>query len=917
MSASPSSPFGRELRERRVQQGLSQEKLAELSGVSPRQISSLESGQTIWPRKGTTQRLADALGVKGPARQKFEEIARGRVTATGSVLVGASGAMRTLPRDILSFTGREDQMRDLAAKADAERTRGRAAVYTIDGMPGVGKTAFAIHAAHRLTPLFPDGHVFLPLAGHVPGRTPMRPTDALAALLLATGMEAKQIPGGQVARVELWRGWLTDKRLLLLLDDAASSDQVVPLLPGSGNVMVIITSRRHLTALEDARTMTLDVLPAEQAAELLVKHADRAGLDPVDAEIARISRLCGYLPLAIGAMGRLLHHHPAWSPADLVADLSQQRDRLELMRTENVSVAAAFGLSYQQLSPGEQRMFRLLALHPGTGIDAYAAAALNGGTIGKARRHLVALYDQHLLAEPKHGRYLLHDLTREYASSITRDQDAESDRNEAVNRLLAYYQRGAEAADSLLTQFTRPARSSPEPRGIKAAPNLSGPAAALAFLRGERANLLACITFASRSNARARSVALTAATASLLRVDGPWTTAIACHSAAARAARETGDQLREADALHDLGVVRRMSGDYKTSGQELAAALTLYRLHDDDLGAANALASLSTVYRLSGNYSAAAAAAEEALATYRRFDDWRGQVSTLTTLGIVRYFAGKSRESMSALQEGLDLARSVGERRAEASVLAHVGVANRLAGRYEASVAALQAAVRILQGTGERLEKANALIHLAMTKQAMGSQDDAVAALESALSIYRDLGDRLGQGNTLTLLGPARYQAGDAQASLEALNGAREIMRGLGEKMGEANALYYIGRVYRQAGNYPESERALGQSLALYRSIDVPGGAAVVFNELGTLHRLHGSLKQAESDHREALKLAARTSSDGDKADALAGLGRCARAAGRPDDARVRFRQARKILQRIKAPGVEEIDAELSQLEPG
>jgi transcriptional regulator with XRE-family HTH domain len=421
-------PFGHLLRELRRKQDVSQDDLSARSGLSVRQISSLETGEAKWPRKDTIRRLADALELEGLTREKFEVAARGRVAATGSGPVEAGGATRVLPRDTPSFIGREDELSRLAAAARTRRARGIVTVYAIDGMPGVGKTAFAIHAAHELTPLFPDPPVFLSLAGHVAGRIPVRPTDALAALLLATGMSAKQIPASQENRAELWRSWLADKRLMLLLDDAADSTQVEPLLPGGGNSMVVITSRRRLIALKDVGTVTLNVLPHDQAAELLARHADRPGLTPADTGMADISRLCGRLPLAVGIIGRLLHHHPASSPADLAEDLSQQRDRLELMAIENLSVAAAFDLSYQRLRVGQQQMFRRLALHPGSDIDAYAAAALDGSELGQARRHLAELYAQHLLTEPAHGRYRLHDLTREYASSLAQNEDAGPDR---------------------------------------------------------------------------------------------------------------------------------------------------------------------------------------------------------------------------------------------------------------------------------------------------------------------------------------------------------------------------------------------------------------------------------------------------------------------------------------------------------
>jgi len=352
-------------------------------------VPSVVAG-TLGPCRST--RLS--LKLDGLTRPEFEAAGRGSATANSSGLADVGGATRVLPRDTPKFIGREDELSQLVAAAFTRRPRGVVAVYAIDGMPGVGKTAFAIHAAHQLGPLFPDGAIVLSLAGHVSGLAPARPMNALAALLLATGMSAKQIPASLEKRAELWRSWLADRQLMLLLDDAADSAQVKPLLPGSGKSLVIITSRRRLTALEDASTVTLDVLTPAQATELLARHADRPGLTSAETGMADISELCGNLPLAVGIIGRLLHHHSATSPTEIAGDLSQQRDRLELMVTENLSVAAAFDLSYQQLLPAQQRIFRHLALHPGNGIDAHAAAALDGRGHGPTRKHLAALLRQ-------------------------------------------------------------------------------------------------------------------------------------------------------------------------------------------------------------------------------------------------------------------------------------------------------------------------------------------------------------------------------------------------------------------------------------------------------------------------------------------------------------------------------------------
>jgi predicted ATPase len=228
-------------------------------------------------------------------------------------------------------------------------------ICAIGGMAGVGKTTFAVHAAHRLADHFPDGQFYLPLHAHTRGQRPVDPADALSSLLLTAGVPAAAIPPGLEARAARWRGHVAGKKILLLLDDAASHEQVGPLLPGTGGSLVLLTSRRRLAALGDAIVVSLDTLAPQEASALLIRLAGRPGLQPGDVAVGEITRRCGYLPLAIGLIASQLRHHPAQTADSVAASLAAATDRVELMRAENLSVAAAFDLSYQDLSPGLQR----------------------------------------------------------------------------------------------------------------------------------------------------------------------------------------------------------------------------------------------------------------------------------------------------------------------------------------------------------------------------------------------------------------------------------------------------------------------------------------------------------------------------------------------------------------------------------
>jgi transcriptional regulator with XRE-family HTH domain len=372
--AEPALRFAGLLRRLRTEARLTQEELAGAAGLSPRSVSDLERGINRTARRDTALLLADALSLGGQVRVLFVAAARGRAPAAevlaarrGAVPGASAAATRALPRDIGSFTGREPELaRLLGALADLAGG-GLAGIHAIDGMAGIGKTTLAVHAAHQLAGNFPDGQFFLPLHAHTPGQRPVDPADALASLLLTAGVAVQHIPPGLEARAAWWRDHVAGQRILLLLDDAAGHEQVRPLLPGTAGSLVLITSRRRLTALEDAAVISIDTLSPDEAATLLARLAGRADLGSADGPAGEITRLCGYLPLAIGMLARQLRHHPARTAAELAADLAAARDRLAVMRTENLSVAAAFDLSYADLTATQQRPFPTARPRPGPG----------------------------------------------------------------------------------------------------------------------------------------------------------------------------------------------------------------------------------------------------------------------------------------------------------------------------------------------------------------------------------------------------------------------------------------------------------------------------------------------------------------------------------------------------------------------
>ncbi|WP_405746001.1 NB-ARC domain-containing protein [Streptomyces sp. NBC_01525] len=333
-------------------------------------------------------------------------------------------ALRTLPRDVPGFTRRQAEVERLAGVAQPS---GVVVIHTIDGMPGVGKTALAVHVAHQLSSRFPDGQLFVRLHAHTPGHHSADPADALAALLISTGIDPRIIPDGLDARAGLWRDRLTGKRMLLVLDDAAGHAQIEPLLPGAEGCLVLVTGRHCIAALDGAIPLPLGTLPPEDAALLFTHLAHRPHTTSTEAEaeaVATLVELCGYLPLAIALLAGRLAHRPHWDLAEFAEEFAATRDRLDELSTSDRAVAAAFDTSYHALPTDRQSLFRRLGPAPGHRHRRLRHRRPGGHPPrpGPPRAGSPLREPPHRL--PATGRYRLHDLVRALAG-----QDPAGDRD--------------------------------------------------------------------------------------------------------------------------------------------------------------------------------------------------------------------------------------------------------------------------------------------------------------------------------------------------------------------------------------------------------------------------------------------------------------------------------------------------------
>ncbi|MFG2583689.1 NB-ARC domain-containing protein [Streptomyces malaysiensis] len=540
-----------------------------------------------------------------------------RPSEDGAGLPGAALVLRSLPRDTAAFTDRTTELEALVRSVRDWQDSGQALpVHVVDGMPGVGKTTFAVRAGHVLSERFPDGQLFVNLNGYTPGRSPVQATEALASLLAATGVPTQQIPVGDdmgavaEARAAMWRGRLADKKALLILDNAASYRQLEPLLPGGGGCLVLVTSRKRLAANEEV-VLPVEALPPDHAVDLFVRLSGRSANSLDRAVVGALVRMCSYLPLGVSLLAARLRHHPSWSAENLRERLAAARDRLGEMRAGERAVTATFDLSYRDLPQERQRFFQSLGRYPGTDLDAYVSAALGAVPVADARRHLDALYDDHLIDEQPGGRYQLHDLLRDYARDLAARERVRMDDVRTITRVCAYYLAALADANSHIVRAGADALPPPDDASEVETPRLESRTAALEWLENERPNILTCIQRANSLDLHGLVIRLAAAMAPFLRQAGPWDQAVGLHRTAADAARRTGDRRALAGALAELGVVRRFMAAYPKAIEALSEAVTEYEAVDDRQGKAHALNQAGIVWYLTADTEAAARAQTE------------------------------------------------------------------------------------------------------------------------------------------------------------------------------------------------------------------------------------------------------------------------------------------------------------------
>ncbi|MEV0732313.1 tetratricopeptide repeat protein [Polymorphospora sp. NPDC050346] len=841
--------------------------------------------------------------VVGPVVQAG--VLHGGVHVHQAVPAAPPRAERTLPADVPGFVGRHDELaRLLAAVTEADGTVRTIAIHAVDGMPGIGKTALAVHAAHHLAARFPDGQRFVALRAHAPGQARVEPAMALEILLQADGVPAEQIPTGLDARAGLWRHRMADRKLLLVLDDAADTNHITPLLPAAPGCLVLITSRRKLTTLP-ATILTLDTLPPDQAAQLFTERVGHRALHEPEA-VDRITRLCGYLPLAITLTAARLLTHGSWTVTDIADDLAEARDRLAELASGDLAVAAAFDLSYHDLPPDRRRLFRRLGLHPGPDLDRYAAAALDNTNPDQAKHGLANLLEHNLITEPHHGRYRFHDLIAEYAHTLT-TTDTDTEQDTARDRLLDYYLHTATTAAGHLphhTPPTTPTRPAPEHT-----PTLTDPDQATDWLNREQPNLVAATTWAATTHHPA-AIEIPNALHGHLRTHGPWDLAHNLHHTALTTARHTHNQPAQAHTLNNLAHLQRLTDDYAGSADSARQSLHLFQQIGDRLGQANALDTLARAQRMAGDWKGSADTARQSLHLHQQIGNRLGQANALDTLALAQRRAGDGAGSADSARQSLHLFQQIGDRFGQANALDTLALAQYLAGDGAGSADSARQSLHLHQQIGDRFGQAYALNTLAHAQRMAGDGAGAADTARQALHLYQQIGDRFGQAAALNILARTQYLAGDWAGAADTARQALHLFQQIGDRHGQANALQTLGVAQDATGDPTTAATTLQQSLDLFRDVGDADGEAETLNHIGQL-LLATTPDTARRQFTTALDIARRIHTPTHEARALEGIGHCALRQGHRDEGVTCLRDALTIYRRINSPHTARVEAAL------
>jgi tetratricopeptide (TPR) repeat protein/transcriptional regulator with XRE-family HTH domain len=869
------------LRPFRLRALMTQEELAFKAGVGVRTIRDIESGR-IRPQSKTVRLLAKALGLDADAVASL----------TGTSDPGAAPqaiAPVALPSSTSAFTGRSDLLASLDEAADASRSP----LVVLTGAGGIGKTMLALHWGHRSADRFPGGRIYIDLRGFAPGGTAMEPAEAVRQLLGALGVEPQRIPTGADAQFTLYRTIIGGARRLLILDNARDAAQVRPLLPDASQVHTVVISRRRLAGLavsHGAKAIEIGAFDRAESAALLRRQlgAPRLAAEPEATE--RVLTACAGLPLALAIAGARAAMRPDRTLRAVADELETSRLDALAVDDDSVDLRAVFSWSYPSLDPDAAKLFRLLALVPGPDFSTAAAVRLHGGP--QAERALRTLIESHLLEDAGPGRHRFHDLIRLYATELLEAEEPESERDNAFDRLLDWYLRGADGCRSALypAMIGLPAAEGDrwEPTGEEAAQ----------WLKAEWENLIAAVE-AAAERGREPFAWLMADTVRgyvwlhMLGGDG-----VRLSAAALTAATSAGDPLGRAAAALALACAQIRCEQLDDAIDHLRDAADFARRADWAPGAASAEGNLAVACYYRGRMREGREHAFAALHAFRAIGEHRAECTNLHWLGLFHYLLGELDAGVDYLEQALKIATDAGNDPVSVVLLTHLAENEIHRGRLSAASARLEQAAELERGSVS-IDRSNDMPRtIARLRLAQGRIDEALELAERAVEERTDADDHRNRTAGIATLAAVRDGGGD---------------------YGEAIALYdrVLAMTELEPTVYHRVEAMVNRSGALLRTGDAAaeeaatvalrtaGDAGYRFLEGRALNVLAGvdleagRLAAADDHVRQALLIHRETGHRPGEAEALRILAAIALAAGDTEAARQHRVEARDLFTEI------------------
>jgi DNA-binding SARP family transcriptional activator/tetratricopeptide (TPR) repeat protein len=781
-------------------------------------------------------RLAEELGVEpgSQLRAVHQAVLRDELGTPAPPPVAAPAAAVTpvpaqLPAEVTAFTGREQELAALdlllAERSDGGPGGTGLVISAISGAGGVGKTTLALRWAHRVRSQFPDGQLYANLRGF-DCKQPLAPGEVLARFLHALGVKGSEIPLDEDDRAARYRTAIAGRRMLVVLDNAASTEQVSPLLPGTASCVVVVTSRDSLVGLvvgHGASRLELDRMPMTDAVALLQRLIGaRVAAEPDAAEA--LAEQCVRLPLALRVAADLASTGAASTLAELVTELADHRRRLDLLDAggdSRAAVRAVLSSSYEHLPAGAARAFRLAGLHPGPDLDVYALAALLGTGLAEAQQQLSVLVRAHLLEPTSPGRFAMHDLLRAYATELAYAHDAGDDQHAAYTRLFDHYLATAAAAADLL--FPADVHHRPRiPAPATPRPALTDLPAASAWLDNERLVLAAVCAYTAAYGWHTHAIRLSHTLYRYHENCGHYTDMLVAHTHALRAARHAGDRAAEAHALSSVGAaVARLHG-YRQAREHLEAALAIFRELGDRYGQTRALGNLGNICRRLGEYEVAADLYRQALGVSRDLGDRVAEAYALTALGLIESLWGRLEAAVQHLRQALELYRETGHRTGEGHALCSLGNMYGRLGRYEPAAAHHHQALVLFRQLGNRSGEAETLTGLGDVSIRLRRYDAAIDNFQQALALHHASGGRHGQTRTLNGLGEARCMAGAHREAVADHTAALDLAGQTGEREEQARAHTGLAYAYHALAEPDLAREHWDQALALYTDLCSP-----------------------------------------------------------------------------------------------